>query len=131
MDGSSRQFFDEEEAAEFFFHALKLPKGWVHHVTVYPVAAAEPISRNNRYKQTYEYRGFKIDILQGATTVGTVRPEYMGFVTNLQPKSRSSHVVKDASRNAEFQSVEDLKKAAEAYADKRRAYLDSKSASSS
>src|SRR5687767_1174644 len=85
VDLVRRRIDTEEALAEYLFSCLKLVgRDRADSLTIYLMAAMDPTYRAKRYDETYEYRGFKIEILQTAPSVGTAQPEYLAFVTNLQ-----------------------------------------------
>lgn len=105
--------FDETQAADYFLSALKLSGADKKLGAQVYLLARKPDGRGDFLIEEYEDRGYVVEILQNAHTVGTDVPMYFAMVTNPQSKTPYSYPTKDC------ETIRGAKEAARLRVDKR------------
>lgn len=119
VDVTERPDFDDIQASDYFSSVFQLSGNDKKiEVKVYPLAA-KPDSRQDVEIETYEYRGYRIEVCQNAHTVGSDRPTYFGVVFNLQAKHQTGSVL-----GSEQENIEEVKQMVQEYVDKKIARME-------
>lgn len=119
VDVTDKPGFDHQEARSYFLSSLRLAEGDKKiDLTVYPLAAKPELVEDEEL-ESYEYRGFQIEILQVADSVGTDFPSYYAAVASPNAKNASESIV-----GAGSEDIEEVKRLAQKHVDKRVAQME-------
>jgi hypothetical protein len=113
LDMTHRSSFDDVDAHNYFANLLRLSgKDKKHKIEVFTLSI-KPYSWQDLLLESYEYRGYTINIYQNAETVGADIRAYFSTIVDKHTKKFSQGLV------AEGDEVEVVKKAAEESVDYR------------
>jgi hypothetical protein len=113
LDMTHRPSFDDVDAHSYFANLLRLTgKDKKHKIDVFTLAI-KPYSWLDVLIESYQYRGYTINIYQHGQTVGADIRSYFSTVVSKHTKQYSEGVVADG------EEVEVVKKAAEESVDYR------------
>lgn len=113
LDMTHRSNFDDVDAYNYFATLLRLSgKDKKHKIDVFTLAI-KPYSWQDLLLESYQYRGYTINIYQAAGTVGADIRAYFSTIVDKHTKKYSEGVVADG------EEVEVVKRAAEESVDYR------------